>query len=163
MWLLCEILIMIEYNRHFLLVGLVPRVVWTVRWWSGVVVCFVQLSTLVCSVLQSIPYQGVVLPILFSLNSILGHCFVYVSFMMFWVVLMVFLLCSVTCCSVLCCCSDDVRPLLIGVFELRIGVNSNTPFDSQSCIHRCCPTKTQGIAFAASFERWYTWTYAGEP
>ena len=128
---------MIEYNRHFLLVGLIPRVVWTVRWWSGVVVCFVQLPTLVCSVLQSIPYQGVVLPILFSLNSILGHCFVYVSFMMFWVVLMVFLLCSVTCCSVLCCCSDDVRPLLIGVFELRIGVNSNTPFDSQSCIHRC--------------------------
>ena len=120
--------------------------VWTVLWWSGNGrYCFVQLSTLVCSVsdLQSIPYSGGCPTYTIFSELYIEYClcmFPYGLSCPVWCLGSFsgdFLLCSVTYLFVLGYCSDDVCSLLIGVFELRIGVNSDTPFDSQSCIRRC--------------------------
>ena len=105
------------------MLGLVLRMVWPVLLVVGNGrFCFVQLPTLVRSDLQSIPYWGVVLPIQFSLNSILECYFAYVSFMVCSTLFGIlgrlgvfFFFCSVIYRFVLCCCSDDVLPLLIGV------------------------------------------------
>ena len=108
--------------------------VWTVLWWSGNGrYCFVQLSTLVCSVsdLQSIPYSGGCPTYTIFSELYIEYClcmFPYGLSCPVWCLGSFssdFLLCSVTYRFVLVYCSDDVCSLLIGVFELRIGVNSD--------------------------------------